>query len=269
MAELDPKEGLKRPRREPWDGIEGVGTIDHNGPGTVREDRPTGARPDADRTENSSGERTDGMTEVRSITEAIDWRKDYTTARDDARRLDRPLFIDFWEPGCYGCARLAAETYPNPEVQRVLNERLVPLKINEADPGPEGGRLITRYRLLWTPGLLYLDGRGAELDRAVGFLSPDEFVAQADFVLGKAAYLRQRWREAENAFRRAHDRSGVSELAAKALFWSGLARYKASGSVKEVLDRAWDELRESFPESGWTRRADVFGYHHPDPATIF
>ena len=209
------------------------------------------------------------MAHTLSIAEAIEWRKDFATAREDAKRLDRPLFVDFWEPGCYGCARLAAETYPDPEVQRLLNERLVPLKINEADAGPEGGRLITQYRLLWTPGLLYLDARGAELDRSVGFLSTDDFVAEAHFVFGKAAYLRQRWEEAKCEFREAFHRSRGGELAPKALFWDGLARYKASSNVKEVLNRAWDELRDGFPESGWTRRADVFGYDHPDPATIF
>lgn len=30
---------------------------------------------------------------------SIPWREDWETARDDARRLDRPVFVDFWEPG--------------------------------------------------------------------------------------------------------------------------------------------------------------------------
>lgn len=162
---------------------------------------------------------------------------------------------------------MGAVTYPSPEVQELLEDRFVPLKVNEAEAGPAGRRLIVRHRLLWTPGLLYLDARGAELDRTVGYLPPGDFLARAHLVLGKAAYLRRRYGEAEDAFREARRRAGASEPAPEALFWAGIAHYKAAGGDKEVLDGQWEKLRCDFPESSWARRADVFGYDDPDPAT--
>ena len=30
---------------------------------------------------------------------AIDWKQDWESARLEARSLDRPLYVDFWEPG--------------------------------------------------------------------------------------------------------------------------------------------------------------------------
>ena len=161
---------------------------------------------------------------------------------------------------------MGAVTYPSPEVQELLGARFVPLQVDETDPGPAGRELIRRHRLLWTPGLLFLDARGAEIDRTVGFLPPEDFLARGWFVLGKVAYLRRRYEEAEADFREAHRRGRDSELGPEALFWAGIAHYKATGGIQPVLDRQWEDLRSRYPDSGWTRRADVFGVLEVDRA---
>src|ERR1700745_3958226 len=75
-------------------------------------------------------------------------------------------------------------TYPDAQVAEFLSERFVALKFNIKERHPDFKDALGRGKWLWAPLLVFLDGRGTELRRYVGFLPPDEFLAELRLVLG-------------------------------------------------------------------------------------
>ena len=82
---------------------------------------------------------------------------------------------------------MGAVTYPNAQVAEFVSERFTAIKFNVKEPHPDFKEALGRGKVLWAPLLVFLDGRGSELRRYVGFLPPDEFLAELRLVLGLAA----------------------------------------------------------------------------------
>lgn len=156
---------------------------------------------------------------------------------------------------------MGAVTYPDSNVVEFMSRRFVAYQVNTKAPRDEDRALLASHRLLWEPGFVFLDHGGRELRRTVGFLPPQEFLAELRLVLGKAALLHARHPEALLWFEAAG--GGSAAVAPEGLFWAGIAAYRIERDL-ETLRRRWDELRHRFPESTWWTRADVFG--DPPPA---
>jgi hypothetical protein len=150
---------------------------------------------------------------------------------------------------------MGAVTYPNPEVAAFVTERFVPIKFNAKEPHPDFKEALGRGKFLWAPLLIFLDGRGSELRRYVGFLPPEDFLAELRLVLGLSAMTHSNLDEALTWFDGAAERYPQAGAAPEALFWAAAAGYRLHG-LKEVV-RRWDDLRARYPESHWARRVDV------------
>ena len=153
---------------------------------------------------------------------------------------------------------MGAVTYPDQDVIEFLAEQFVPFKVNVKDLDSGGRALVAKHRTIWEPGLLYLDARGREVRRNVGFLPPTEFIADSRVALGKIALLQSRYADAEQQFRQAVDLSSEGGVAPEALYWAGIAAFRIAGNKKLELAERWAELQERFPGSSWWSRADVF-----------
>jgi hypothetical protein len=103
---------------------------------------------------------------------------------------------------------------------------------------------------------VFLDHRGTELRRQVGFLPPDDLLAEAGIALGKIASLHGDCVVAAEHFSRAAERSST-ELAGEALYWAGIAVWRRDGRRLDTLRAEWAKLRDRFSGSGWWARADV------------
>jgi hypothetical protein len=150
---------------------------------------------------------------------------------------------------------MGAVTYPNAQVAEFVSERFVAIKFNVKEPHPDFKEALGRGKVLWAPLLVFLDGRGSELRRYVGFLPPDEFLAELRLVLGLAAMTHSHFEDALGWFDGAAEDFPEASAAPEALFWAAGAGYRLGG-IPEVV-RRWDDLRARYPESTWARRADV------------
>src|SRR4051794_24419603 len=150
---------------------------------------------------------------------------------------------------------MGAVTYPNAQVAEFVSERFVALKLNAKEHHPDFKEALGRGKVLWAPLLVFLDGRGSELRRYVGFLPPDEFLAELRLVLGLAAMTHASFEEALRWFESAAEDYPRSSAAPEALFWGAAAGYRLRG-LPEVI-RRWDDLIARYPETTWARRADV------------
>jgi thioredoxin-like negative regulator of GroEL len=58
------------------------------------------------------------------------WRTDYNAARKEAAEKSLPVLIDFGTADCFWCKKLDETTFRDPRIVALLNERIVPLKVD-------------------------------------------------------------------------------------------------------------------------------------------
>ncbi|MGH9390894.1 MAG: hypothetical protein ACRD1Z_14855 [Vicinamibacteria bacterium] len=154
---------------------------------------------------------------------------------------------------------MGAVTYPDERVEALLSTSFCCVRLDIAQREPDARELIRMARPLWTPTLLFLDPRGIEVRRVVGYLPPEQFLAEAQIALGLVDLLHARNGEACDRFSKAADGDPRGHAAPEALFWAGIAAYRKEGRDRAVLAREWSQLWRRYPESTWWSRADVFG----------
>jgi thioredoxin-related protein len=117
--------------------------------------------------------------------------------------------------------------------------------------------LMRRYQVKWTPTFLVLDPDGREHHRIVGFLPPEDFMAQLQLGKAKLYYDQDRLDKAASELQAVSDRFPKTAATEEAVFLTGVANYKRSHQAGE-LRKAWDRLSREYPQSEWTRKAKVY-----------
>ncbi|MFO0829420.1 MAG: thioredoxin family protein [Phycisphaerales bacterium] len=99
---------------------------------------------------------------------------DFDAALEQAKREQKPLFVEFMRPGCPYCAKMQSQVYPLPATQ-AFSKRVVWVRVNTHSEA--GARLVQQFKIGATPTYLALghDGRTAYFRydgalRAAGFL---------------------------------------------------------------------------------------------------
>jgi len=141
------------------------------------------------------------------------------------------------------------ETYPNEKVARVLNESFVPLKLVLS----EIPQLAKKFNVAWTPTFLVVDSAEAVHSRSVGWLPPDEFKAELDVALGLAFFQTGNYGEAKARFDHVIQHHPKALSAADALYWYGVADYRATGQ-KETLLKSWNRIIDLHPNHPWATK---------------
>jgi len=139
-----------------------------------------------------------------------------------------------------------------------ISENFIPVRVHVREQADEFKRLGARYNAQWTPTILVIDPSGEERHRIEGFLPAPDFLAQLTLGLGHAAFKRSDFREAEKWFREVVEKYPQTEAAAEALYWAGVARYKATGDASALADTA-RRFRDRYQESSWAKKASVWG----------
>jgi tetratricopeptide (TPR) repeat protein len=90
-----------------------------------------------------------------------------------AAKEDRFVFVDFYAVWCGPCKRLDKITYQDEAVGEFMNTMLNVKYDAEKDFGEE---LADKYKVAVYPTLILFGPDGKEVDRAVGYLAPEEFI---------------------------------------------------------------------------------------------
>ena len=142
-----------------------------------------------------------------------------------------------------------AVTYPDEKVISLIKNLYIPLQVaHDAKP------LATEFNIKWTPTLITLGPDNREHHRTVGFLAPEDFIANSLLGAGKFHFDNDRYPEALSFFENIVADYPQSDVAAEAIFLQGISRYKNSGERKH-LKEAYESLRSLYPDSEWAKRA--------------
>jgi hypothetical protein len=145
-------------------------------------------------------------------------------------------------------------TYPDAKVQELLNESLVPVKANFA----ESSKLKEQYGVVWTPTLVFLDGKGrAHHKVSPASLPPDEFIPVVLAGMGRTFLSQGHYDDAVIQFDRVVDRHPNSLAAPEALYWRGVAHYRKND--KDSLMKSWKELGAKHASSFWAKATTFLG----------
>ena len=96
--------------------------------------------------------------------------------------------------------------------------------------------------------MLILDPNGVERFRLEGYLPKDEFRAQLELGLARAAFMSKHWAEAETRYTAVLENYPDSKAAPEALYWKGVSQYKATNDHR-VLGELPGQFHEKYPDS--------------------
>ena len=182
----------------------------------------------------------------------IRWRDSLEAARAGARAEGKLVLVYLWHHNCGGSAAMSERAFPDPEVERYIEEHFAPVRFNTIER-PEMEAALGSG---WTPTLIVEDADGNEHRRSQGYLDANRLIGQLSLARLQTALDRRDFEAAsalsEEALRHA---SGDPEREPEAMYWSAVAAYKLSGDDREKLVAGWSKLLDRFPESEWAKRA--------------
>ena len=182
---------------------------------------------------------------------AIAWLDDHAAALGAAGDAARPLMICAVGPG-KGSQRLQDVTWSDPRVIEMVGKIVVPFRF-EMESNPE---LCERHGIVWRPMVLLAGEAGRIGHRVVGYLPPEEMLAQLPLGVGKVRFAQGRWVDAEKNFAAVAEEFPGTEAAPEAQYWLGAARYQRERKPNGLTD-AWNTLMDRWPASRWATRASV------------
>ena len=183
----------------------------------------------------------------------IQWETSLTAARTKAKKSKKLILMDFYNNLWIGCQQLAAVTYPDSNVCFSVENSFIPLQIDFS----KNKTMVKRYAVKWTPTIIILDSDGEEHHRFVGYLPPEDFIAQILFGKGKAEFDLDHFEQAMQCFQEILVRFPRADAAPQAQYYLGVSKYKASHDPKQ-LKSGLEVLQRDYPNSEWTKKAQVY-----------
>ncbi len=98
---------------------------------------------------------------------------DYEEGMSAAAAMQKPVLLDFYADWCPPCIAMEEGTYPDPRVVSEMKDYIA-IKVdtqNRID-------IESKYGITYYPTIVFLDSRGKEISRHIGYLGPDEMVAE-------------------------------------------------------------------------------------------
>jgi thiol:disulfide interchange protein len=117
-------------------------------------------------------------TEQAATGHGVEWLASMDEALQQAAKKDRPIMIDVYADWCVWCKRLDSDTYANKDVV-AKSGSFVDLKL-DADANRS---IVTQYKIGGLPTVLFLDAKGKEIHRIIGYKPPDQFIMEMETAL--------------------------------------------------------------------------------------
>lgn len=98
----------------------------------------------------------------------------YQELLQEAKRLKKPIILDFTASWCSPCRKMANETYSDEVVASIVSLKYFAYKVDVQDT--EGLEIADKYQAYQYPTTVFLDYNGKVLGRLKGFYPPEYFI---------------------------------------------------------------------------------------------
>jgi thiol:disulfide interchange protein DsbD len=112
---------------------------------------------------------------------SINWSHDFDKAAAQAKKLGKPMMVDFYADWCGPCKKLNSETFADEKVIE-LSGKFVCVKIDV----DQNQALAKKYKVEGIPNVVFMNSNGKEIMRSVGYKNADDFLKVMKSALAKA-----------------------------------------------------------------------------------
>jgi len=108
-------------------------------------------------------------------THPFPWKPYSQQAIQDSTANKKPVVIDFSAEWCPICHDLDRTVFSLPEIQNKLAQ-VTTLRMDMTDQDdPQVQKIAEKYEIEGLPTVIFLDSSGKEINRIIGFVTPQEF----------------------------------------------------------------------------------------------
>ena len=104
----------------------------------------------------------------------INWRDNWDSALQEAKKQDRRILLELYMDGCPHCSRLHSETHADAKVADTLNSDYIPIRLE----GRQNMDIVKKFNVTGAPTTLLFSPNGEELHRFAGYYSPSDYLEQ-------------------------------------------------------------------------------------------
>ena len=106
-----------------------------------------------------------------------------------AQQENKIIFMDFIAVWCEPCKKMAEEVFFREEVATYFNEKFVCVQIDV----DQEKNIAKKYKVTQVPSMIFVDAKGREIRRMLGFTTPYSLLRVAKLVVGDALSLDEQW----------------------------------------------------------------------------
>ena len=103
-----------------------------------------------------------------AVTQEYFWVDDANEGFSKAAAEGKPIFLDFFASWCLPCVEMETRTFSSQDLQRLLTDRFVPIKIDCTRETPQCQTMVEKYAVVGWPTFLILTPKGEIVDTIVG-----------------------------------------------------------------------------------------------------
>jgi thiol:disulfide interchange protein len=102
--------------------------------------------------------------------ETTKWYK-YEAGMEEARSTGKPMLLEFYADWCSPCIAMEEGTYPDPRVISEMKD-FIAIKVDTQVRID----IESKYHIAYYPTIVFLNAKGDEISRHVGYLGPEDMV---------------------------------------------------------------------------------------------